>query len=421
MTHASDGSSWPPLRYTARQAHGEEELKNMRTGLLVIGHGSRQPHANAEFEACVVALRQQHTAWQVSHAYVELAQPLLHEGLAAMAAACQRVVALPLFLFNAGHVKNDIPLALARARAAHPEVEFLAALPLGVHPALIQLAWKRVAEALPAQADPARTALITVGRGATDPDANAEFCRVTRLVSEGRGLAGAQPSFIGITTPRVEAVLEQVARARPERVVVAPYFLFQGRLLHDLRDRVAAFGQRYPWIKTHVAGALGAQPELFAALETRLQQAVHGGAPLPCDTCQYRAPIGGVAQNVGGLRALLWSVRHTYTHGQAMPHTHAHRAMEKHVLVCGNVDCAAGGALGLVQALRRLVKAAGRQQDIRITRTSCMGRCGEGPTVAVYPDGIWYRGVRAEDAEELVREHLLADRLVPRLVDNIMQ
>ena len=41
-----------------------------------------------------------------------------------------------------------------------------------------------------------------------------------------------------------------------------------------------------------------------------------------------------------------------------------------------------------------------------------MGRCGEGPTVAVYPDGIWYRGVHAGDAEELVREHLLGDRLV---------
>ena len=50
-----------------------------------------------------------------------------------------------------------------------------------------------------------------------------------------------------------------------------------------------------------------------------------------------------------------------------------------------------------------------------------MGRCGEGPTLVVYPDGVWYRGVHADDAEELVREHLLGDRLVARLVDNIMQ
>ena len=46
---------------------------------------------------------------------------------------------------------------------------------------------------------------------------------------------------------------------------------------------------------------------------------------------------------------------------------------------------------------------------------------GEGPTVVVYPDGIWYRGVRQSDAHDLVHEHLLGDRLVARLVDNIMQ
>jgi (2Fe-2S) ferredoxin len=41
--------------------------------------------------------------------------------------------------------------------------------------------------------------------------------------------------------------------------------------------------------------------------------------------------------------------------------------------------------------------------------------------VAVYPDGIWYRQVAESDAPELVREHLLGDRLLARLVDNIMQ
>jgi (2Fe-2S) ferredoxin len=89
--------------------------------------------------------------------------------------------------------------------------------------------------------------------------------------------------------------------------------------------------------------------------------------------------------------------------------------------VCGNVDCADGGSIALIDSLRRLIKASGRQEDIRVTKTSCMGRCGEGPTVAVYPDGIWYRAVREADAGELVREHLLGDRLVSRLVDNIMQ
>jgi (2Fe-2S) ferredoxin len=50
-----------------------------------------------------------------------------------------------------------------------------------------------------------------------------------------------------------------------------------------------------------------------------------------------------------------------------------------------------------------------------------MGRCGEGPTLVVYPDGVWYRGVSEADAASLVDDHLVGDRIVARLVDNIMQ
>jgi (2Fe-2S) ferredoxin len=197
--------------------------------------------------------------------------------------------------------------------------------------------------------------------------------------------------------------------------------LFAGRLLSQLREQVADFRGRYPWIKSAIAPQLGIHERLFDVLDERLRETLDGQAPLACDHCQYRVALPGRAENVGGLRALLWSLRHTFTHSQAAPHLHAHRPMTKHVLVCGNIDCAGRGSLGLVESLRRLLKDAGRERDVRVTLTSCMGRCGEGPTVAVYPDGIWYRGVHNDDAAELVNEHLLADRLVARLVDNIMQ
>ena len=166
---------------------------------------------------------------------------------------------------------------------------------------------------------------------------------------------------------------------------------------------------------------LGVHAKLLELVNERIQEAVEERAVLPCDTCQYRVPIAGVAEQVGGLKSLLWSLRHMLTHSTAMPHVHAHVPLRKHVLVCTNIDCAARGSITLLSALRRLLKKAGKTREIRVTRTMCMGRCGEGPTVAVYPDGIWYRGVQATDAADLVHEHLLHDRLVARLVDNIMQ
>lgn len=395
----------------------------MTTGVLIVGHGSRDPDANTELEALVAAYRAARPAWQVSHGYVELATPALGPALGALAAraSIHRVIAVPLFLFLAGHAKNDIPIALDEARRAHPGVQFTATRALGVHPSLVELAYERARPALERSRELANTAVIVVGRGSSDPDANGDFCKLVRLFGEGRGLGPVVPAFIGITTPRFDAAAELVARGRPERIVVVPYFLFAGRLIERLRGQVEAFQARYPWIAIELAPHLGGDERLFGILDERVDEAIRGSAPLPCDTCQYRRPVSGVTANVGGVRALLWSLRHAFTHSQAMPHVHAHRPITKHVLVCANADCAERGSVKLLVALRRRVKAAGRELDIRVTRTNCLGRCGEGPTVAVYPDGIWYRGVHESDAAELVDEHLLGDRLVSRLVDNIMQ
>jgi sirohydrochlorin cobaltochelatase len=413
--------SFPIISQDSSSSSGLSLRSEARIGVVVVGHGSRDPHANVEFEELVANLRTLHPEWDVSHGYIELASPSLVEALTASAARNRRVIVAPLFLFGAGHLKNDIPLALEAARSQHPEVAFTATRELGVHPALIELALQRASSFLPTEAATTKTAVVLVGRGASDPDANGDFCKLVRLFGEGRHFTWVQPSFIGITRPSFDEAAELVARSRPDRMLVVPYFLFAGRLFTKLEEQLAAFSARYPWIRTNLAPCLGADPKVIAVLEERIHETMAGEQQLPCDTCQYRVPISAVTQNVGGLRSLLWSLRHAFTHTQAAPHVHAHRPLSKHVLVCGNVDCADRGSIGLISTLRRELKKAGREREIRVTRTGCMGRCGEGPTVAIYPDGIWYRGVQESDAAELVQEHLVNDRLVARLVDNIMQ
>jgi len=394
-----------------------------RLALIIAGHGSRDAAANAEFEALVERYRQCHAEVDVTHGYIELAQPNLTEALAAAAQRARRVAVLPLFLFAAGHVKNDIPLALEAARRQFPQVEFSATHALGVPPLLAQLAYERAASV--AELDEKsneRTALIVVGRGASDPDANGEFYKTVRMLSEGRRFGWVLPSFIGITRPSFEESCDLMARARPERIIVVPYFLFGGRLITKLQEQVQTFTSQYPWIRMSLAPHLGIDDKVIKLMDERVSSADFqpAGAALPCDNCQYRTPLPGLAGHVGGLKAMLWSARHSYVHAQAVPHIHAHKPIKKHVLVCGNVDCADRGSISLIEMLRRTVKDAGQEQTIRVTRTSCMGRCGEGPTVAIYPDGIGYRGVQEQDAQEIVEQHLLQDRLVARLVDNIM-
>ena len=392
-----------------------------KTAVVVIGHGSRRASSNARFVDLVHAYQQRRSELQVSYGYIELAEPAMSDALRQAAADAEEVIVLPMQLFHALHVKNDIPMAVEAVRTEFPEVKFHAADALGAHPSLAALAYQRGTETglLPAE-DPDEVAVVMVGRGSSDPGANSDFYKVVRLFSEGRGLKWVIPCYLALADPRLPDALELVARVRPKHLLIVPYFLLTGVLIERIRETVDAFIKAYPWMGASIAEPLGLDERLFEVFDERIEQAITGQHALPCDTCKYRIELPGQEEHVGGLKSLLWSQRHQFTHNQTMPHEHAHATMDKHVLVCGNVDCAERGSIALISKLRDSLKARGLRKEVIVTRTACMGRCGEGPTVAVYPDGIWYRGVLPQDAEELIDEHLTGDRIVGRLVDNIM-
>jgi len=96
---------------------------------------------------------------------------------------------------------------------------------------------------------------------------------------------------------------------------------------------------------------------------------------------------------------------------------------ERHVFVCCNSrpegaprpSCTADGSSKLHAALQQQAKAAELAGRVRINKSGCLDQCEHGPMVVVYPDAVWYGGVRPEDAAEIVNEHLVAGRPVERL------
>jgi (2Fe-2S) ferredoxin len=50
-----------------------------------------------------------------------------------------------------------------------------------------------------------------------------------------------------------------------------------------------------------------------------------------------------------------------------------------------------------------------------VTPCGCIGPCGQGPNVLVYPEGVFYSAVTKEDVTAIFDEHLLGDRPVERL------
>ncbi len=264
-----------------------------RSATLIVGHGSRDPGANGAFEGLVARFAAGHGELEVRYGYLELAEPLFEAPLRDLAGRYERVAVVPLFLFAAGHVKDDVAQAVARARGAHPGAEIGTAPALGVHPHMLHAALDRLAPCLDAGASPSRTVLVVVGRGSSDPDANGDFCKMVRLIAEGRGFAGVVPTFVGITQPRLPASLDWVARTAPERVIVLPYFLFAGELTARIDAQVEDFRARHPLIRVATAEPLGAHERVFRLVEERAARALEIHGRPSCDICGRRAVPGG--------------------------------------------------------------------------------------------------------------------------------
>ena len=71
----------------------------------------------------------------------------------------------------------------------------------------------------------------------------------------------------------------------------------------------------------------------------------------------------------------------------------------------------------MIEELRREVVAQGLANDVQITTCGSLGLCERGPNMVVYPEGVWYSGVRAEDVSELVDSHFRQGRPLSRLVN----
>ena len=79
---------------------------------------------------------------------------------------------------------------------------------------MIRAAGARIREALAAAGEAFRlheTLLVVVGRGASDPDANSNVAKVTRMLWEGFGFGWAETAYSGVTFPLVEPALEKAA------------------------------------------------------------------------------------------------------------------------------------------------------------------------------------------------------------------
>ncbi len=95
----------------------------------------------------------------------------------------------------------------------------------------------------------------------------------------------------------------------------------------------------------------------------------------------------------------------------------------RHVFVCGNTrepghprgSCDPAGDGVLHKLFKQAVAERGLQRTVRANKAGCLDQCEHGPTVVVYPEGVWYGHVTAADVADIVDRHLLRGEPVERL------
>lgn len=249
----------------------------MKQALLILAHGSRHAAARVEYRRLADAVAARLPELPVAFGVLEFPGDDL-DSISVALRSCldrgvDRIVALPYFLFSAGHVRDDLPGELCNATAGPKRPRLAYQPPLGVDRRLLNALEGRAAEALAAlPAVDGPTALILVGAGTSDPDSNAELFRAARLLWERRSYPLVEVAFVSLTEPSIDEAVRRCQALGARRVVVTPYFLNTGVLSRRIDASLAAARAELPGLELVVSAEIGLHPELLELLVERARR-----------------------------------------------------------------------------------------------------------------------------------------------------
>lgn len=245
----------------------------MQVGLVLLGHGSRDPQGAAEFLQLVAAVASAQPERCVRGGVLEFPGPVAPPIQAAAdevaGSGARVVVGQPVLLFHAGHDKDDMPSQHRRMAERHPDVEFRLGSPFGLRPEMIELAYERAVaarERLGPQEGP--TGLLLVARGTNHPEANGDMFKLARLFWERyrAEFPLVEAAFVSLAQPFVPEGIARLRALGARRIVVAPYFINTGILVRRIDEQARRTAEAMRDVPLAVARHLGVDQRLVAVI-----------------------------------------------------------------------------------------------------------------------------------------------------------
>lgn len=279
--NAGEGTTAIPsltLRVSNEWKSSGEAVNNSSTGWLIVGHGTRNEAGRGEFTE-VVRLVTEQAGVPVEACFLELAEPTIEQGLAALAArGVKDLLVLPVLLFSAGHAKQDVPDAVALAATSLGLNVVGQSAALDRHESMLKLSQQRFQEqVLPVDK---KSIFLLVGRGSSDPAGIAAVQAYSADLSVRIGIRG-ETAFVAAANPALPEKLSELGASGATHVVVLPHILFQGEVLSTIASEVAKVRQRFPVTTWLLAAHLGPDLLVADALIARAREVAQCDEPTP--------------------------------------------------------------------------------------------------------------------------------------------
>ena len=257
--------------------------------IFVMGHGTKSEEGRSQFLQAVDCLQASITQ-PVYAGFIELCEPNMYQAMDDLLATHPAsIVVAPLILLPAGHLKDDGAELVNYARAKSSQIEVAYSKDLGAHRAILDTIGERIRAANSAPG----ISVLLVGRGSSDPDANSELFKISRLVKEFGGFPEVEASFISLALPSVKEGLDRLYALGNRSIVVQPYFLYRGALLDRIYFQANEWATEHPDCTLSLGKEIGIDESITKVLVERIAQASQVPILMSCDICLYRYPRVG--------------------------------------------------------------------------------------------------------------------------------
>jgi sirohydrochlorin ferrochelatase len=119
----------------------------MKTGVIILGHGSRSEDAQVIMDNLVSQIKNRGIYYYVEGAMLQFNQPDLSLAISkAVENRVEKIIVVPLFIFNGIHMKEDIPEILEQERIKYPDIEIEFAGNIGADVRITEILLDRIKE-----------------------------------------------------------------------------------------------------------------------------------------------------------------------------------------------------------------------------------------------------------------------------------